>query len=110
MKIKVNGQDIKISKAVLFSHSEGIVEAEFEFDDTWEGWDKVAVFQLASNRPVAVELENDSCTVPAEALKTSGKLKIGIYGQKDGMVMPTKWLESIRVLAGVPIVPVAEET
>ena len=56
MKIKVNGQNLRMDGEVLYSHSVGIYEAEFEFDDLWDGFTKYAVFQLANDKPVSAEI------------------------------------------------------
>lgn len=109
MRVLVNGQDIKFYRNRLVAHSVGIAEVEFAFDSRWDGFEKTAVFQLDLNNPIAVELDNNKCTIPSEALKSSGKLKIGIYGKKDDMVMPTRWVARVRVTAGTPIIEVEDE-
>ena len=101
MKVKINGQDIRVNSAVLFSHSEKIYEAEFEFDEAWNDYVKFAVFQLANQKAVAVQILNNKATLPK--LRTSGDLRIGVYGTLGNKVMPTRWIEKVKVLQGTPI-------
>lgn len=110
MKIKVNGQTLKIGNEVLYSHSVGIYDAEFEFDGSWDGFTKYAVFQLSNDKPVSAAIEDNACTIPSEALKTSGILKIGVYGTKDSKIMPTRWLNCVKVVVGTPIIEVADDS
>lgn len=64
---------------------------EFNFDESWDGYSKTAIFE-AGPASVIVTLIEDSCTIPAECLKHgSVKLHIGIYGIKGEERKGTIW-------------------
>ena len=68
------------------------LEISFTFSSEWDGLTKIAVFEGAKTRDVA--LVSDHCVVPPEALAQSGSaLRIGVYGQNTAgdIVIPTVW-------------------
>ncbi|MBO4937375.1 MAG: hypothetical protein J6C98_00020, partial [Oscillospiraceae bacterium] len=69
----------------------GMVGAEVEvlFDSTWSGFSKTFVW---SHDEVVINDLNASGRIPAEVLaKCGGLLNFGVYGTKEGEVMPTVW-------------------
>lgn len=105
MKINVNGQNISIADRCsleLTSNAVNLYTAEFTFDSTWDGFEKVAVFQFGNRAPVEMYLANDKCDVPHEVLIGKGQLKIGVYGTKGDVTMPTIWGEIINIDPGTP--------
>ncbi len=62
----------------------------FSFDSTWDGFRKTVVFGFGNSDYARVELESDSCKIPAICLKDEGILKIAVYGvNDDGVVITT---------------------
>lgn len=62
----------------------------FNFNETWDGFMKTAVFGFGSSDYVRVELEEDECRIPAICLQTEGIVKIAVYGvNNDGVVITT---------------------
>lgn len=105
MKIKVNGQNINIADRCIMeltSNAVNLYTAEFTFDAAWDGFEKVAVFQFGNRKPVEMYLTDDKCDVPHEVLIGKGQLKIGVYGTKGDVTMPTIWGELINIDAGTP--------
>lgn len=100
MKLVVKKQDIAVVRPErLVSGSVNLVHCEFEFDESWEGFGKTAVF--ASFGGVwAVGLVNNSAAIPWEALEAGRRLRIGVYGVKDDIRMPTVYTEPLFVETG----------
>lgn len=75
----------------LQQNSEKEYEVEFDFDKSWDGYSKTAIFE-AGPASVIVVLTDDRCVVPAECLKHgSVKLKIGVYGVNGDKRKGTVW-------------------
>ena len=71
----------------------------FVFSDEWEGLEKTAYF-AAGNIWVDVQLNEDSCSLPAAVLTASGSLRLGVYGFRSGVAIPSTRTE-VLVLKGV---------
>lgn len=78
----------------------GIIGAQvrFEFDDTWDGLTKTAVFRGCVTKDVLIDSE--VVTIPAETVaRPLPELEIGVYGvNADGTIaIPTLWAKCGRV-------------
>lgn len=95
MNIEVNDQWARLVKDdTLQQNSKKSYEVMFTFDESWDGFSKTAIFE-AGPASIVVVLTDDRCTVPAECLKHgSVRLKIGVYGLKDGARRATIWCET----------------
>lgn len=92
------------------SSSVGIYECEFEFDSSWDGWDKTAIFK-GSGASIEVVISDDVARIPWEVLMKHGSLKIGVYGTLGEKIRPTIWSERIPVRLGIhPDSPSIEPT
>lgn len=100
MKLAVRKHDIHVVEPQrLVSGSVNLVRCQFSFDETWDGYGKTAVF--ASFGGVwAVPLVADEATIPWEALEAGRRLRIGVYGIKDDVRMPTVYTEPLFVETG----------
>jgi len=100
MKLAVRKHDINVVEPQrLVSGSVNLVRCQFSFDETWEGYGKTAVF--ASFGGVwAVPLVADEATIPWEALEAGRRLRIGVYGVKDDVRLPTVYTEPLFVETG----------
>ena len=98
MKFAVTGQRIELTEPVmLVAGTMNIYTAAFVFDSAWDGYAKTAVFRGGDVEREKL-LTDDDCTVPWEVL-TSGKyLRVGVYGTKDDIRLPTIWTERTQYI------------
>jgi hypothetical protein len=76
-------------------------EAEFVFDNTWDGFDKIAVFWRGNESYRVPLMESDTCKIPWEILRNKGVFYIGCIGTKaDGTTVTTRAPVSHVVAAG----------
>lgn len=92
--LKINVMDswaVMVKDDTLRQNSTKTYNVEFNFDKSWDGYSKTAIFE-AGPASVIVALTEDRCTIPAECLKHgSVKLQIGIYGVKGEERKGTIW-------------------
>lgn len=91
---------IKTTDAVI---SAGDVETDvcvFEFDETWDGYIKTAVFyQDKGNEQYSILDKNNTCVIPAEAMKKKGVMCVGVFGVK-GKTLLTSTVERVEIEEG----------
>lgn len=92
MKIKITDQWANLVKDdTLRQNSRKTYEVGFDFDGSWDGYSRTAIFE-AGPSSVIVALTEDRCAIPAECLKHgSVKLKVGVYGVKGEERKGTIW-------------------
>lgn len=105
MKLQVIGQMIAFTeRETLVSGTVNKYRAEFEFDDSWDGYTKTAVFRADSFGHITsreVLLAGDACQVPHECLIAGGLLRVGVYGISGDITTPTIYTqEPIGVARG----------
>ncbi len=84
-KMRMEKSALSVEKCVNFD------EAEFVFDATWDGFDKLAVFWRGDEVYQIPLTEPNVCMIPWELLATKGTIQIGCIGTKpDGTVVTTK--------------------
>lgn len=93
MKLQVIGQMIAFAeRETLVSGTVNKYRAEFEFDDSWDGYTKTAVFRADSFGHITsreVLLAGDACQVPHECLIAGALLRVGVYGISGDITTPT---------------------
>lgn len=92
-------------------NNQNTVKLHVEFDSTWDGYAKSAVFYTSKDPTVyEVVLSSDgNCVVPAEALIEEATLYIGVRGVKTATnEVKTSMLIKYRVLAGTPSMVVSD--
>lgn len=93
MKLQVIGQMIAFAeRETLVSGTVNKYRAEFEFDDSWDGYTKTAVFRADSFGRITsreVLLAGDACQVPHECLIAGALLRVGVYGISGDITTPT---------------------
>ena len=93
MKLQVIGQMIAFTeRETLVSGTVNKYRAEFEFDDSWDGYTKTAVFRADSFGHITsreVLLAGDACPVPHECLIAGALLRVGVYGISGDVTTPT---------------------
>ena len=105
MKLQVVGQMIAFTeRETLVSGTVNKYRAEFEFDDSWDGYTKTAVFRADSFGRITsreVLLAGDACQVPHECLIAGALLRVGVYGISGDITTPTIYTqEPIGVARG----------
>ena len=105
MKLQVIGQMIAFTeRETLVSGTVNKYRAEFEFDGSWDGYTKTAVFRADSFGRVTsreVLLAGDACQVPHECLIAGSLLRVGVYGISGDITTPTIYTqEPIGVARG----------
>lgn len=94
-KMRMEKSALSVEKCVNFD------EAEFLFDATWDGLDKLAVFWRGDEVYQIPLVESNICQIPWELLATKGTIQIGCIGTKpDGTVVTTKTPVTQTVAAG----------
>lgn len=100
--IFVDGVNARLrQKAELTAGMVG-AKVRFEFDASWDGLNKIAVFRCGQVQKDALNVQ-ELVVIPAEVLATAGKkLYIGVYGvSSDGaLAVPTRWADAGMVFAG----------
>ena len=110
MKIDVQGAYAVCAEPQLLTVGMVGAEAEFAFDETWDGLTKCAVFTDGMVTRDAV-LEKNRCTIPHEVLTIGGRmLCVGVYGANEAgdVVIPTVYAEAGMIRSGAD--PSGEES
>ena len=89
MKIKVVNQRIKIEPPETAEGTMEYLRAEFDFSEEWDGLTKTAFFRGANGNTYSQLLENDACTVPAEALAVPGRVGVSVSGTRGETIITT---------------------
>ena len=92
MKYEVNRSAVTlIEDETLVAGSVGVHEAEFVFDEAWDGYTaRTAVFKNG-DAEYEMQIVDGRCTVPWEVLRERGILQVGVYGASGEKVRPTLW-------------------
>ena len=98
MKIKVVNQRLKIEPPETAEGTREYLKAEFSFSEEWDGTVKTAFFRGADGNTCSQLLENDACTVPAEALAVHGRVGVSVSGVLGDTVITTD-IKSFTILA-----------
>lgn len=82
LEFEVKNQIIsRTDKSRVVADSQNYLYAHFTFTDDWDGKVKTAVFKCEEDKTAYnVILDNDSCLVPAEVLKSDKTLFISVFG------------------------------
>lgn len=103
MQIKITGQTGEIAvPETLVAGSANLYPVAFEFDESWNGFEKTAVFKtdiLTKDAP----LVDNGCTIPHEVLLPDTILFIGVYGINGTVRKPTVWVRVGVCLPGAKL-------
>ena len=89
MKIKVVNQRLYLEPPETAEGTREYLRAEFSFSEEWDGMTKTAFFRGVDGENHPKLLEDDTCTVPAEALAASGRVGVSVSGTLGDMVITT---------------------
>lgn len=87
------------------------VRLHIDFDSSWDGYAKSAVFFTSKNPTVYEKIlsSDGACLVPSEVLTESGRLFIGVKGINGGIEKHSTLL-NIKISFGTPLVLVSDPT
>ena len=89
MKIKVVNQRLYLKPPETAEGTREYLRAEFDFSEEWDGLTKTAFFRGANGNTYSQLLENDACTVPAEALAVPGRVGVSVSGTRGETIITT---------------------
>lgn len=98
MKIKVVNQRLYLEPPETAEGTREYLRAEFDFSEEWDGMTKTAFFRGADGENHPKLLEDDTCTVPAEALAAPGRVGVSVSGTLGDTVITTD-IKSFTILA-----------
>ena len=104
MQIEVRGQFAEIlEQDRLVAGTINEYTVFFSFDETWEEYSKIAVFQPQTGERREVVIEDNVCVIPWETLHPDSWLKIGVYGVHGDKRRPTIYTKSQLVRRGAEV-------
>lgn len=84
--MKITGEE------VFTAGAQKVFTVDFQFDKSWDGLEKIAVFKCGNIEKAQVLSNKFNCEVPWEALIAGKYLQLGVYGcNAQGVVVPTVW-------------------
>lgn len=89
MKIKVVNQRLYLEPPETAEGTREYLRAEFDFSEEWDGMTKTAFFRGADGENHPKLLEDDTCTVPTEALAAPGRVGVSVSGVLGDTVITT---------------------
>lgn len=88
------------NREVISSGDVNYDSCRFEFDESWEGYIKTAVFYQEKQKVYYAVLDNeDKCYIPAPAIVKATPLYIGVFGVR-GKAILTSTMDSIPIVEG----------
>lgn len=79
IKLKTIDENLEFtSSPPVYSGDVNTIATQFEFDEFWQDFIKTAVFYREIDKPYQVVLEDDTCYIPAEVMRTEGRIYIGV--------------------------------
>jgi len=104
LTLKVLEKEVQIVKDEMLVRGTVGATCKVSFDNCWAKYEKIVVFKSASIGSKGYEKfvidMNAEIDIPWEVLKTSGYLKIGVYGVDGADVSPTLWSDKIEIKDG----------
>ena len=80
IQLSVSINKVEITSIDTINQGEyGVNQCEFTFTQEFNNLTKRAVFTNVLGKSYLVEIENDTCEIPAEALALAGDIRIGVY-------------------------------
>lgn len=77
---KINDNKLSVEYDYLTSGNIGTVTCEFHFDESWDDFTKKVKFYQSPTNYKEVELEGNTCFLPANASAAVLPLFLGVYG------------------------------
>lgn len=101
IEIKLEKQLLTIqNREVISSGDVNYDSCRFEFDESWEGYTKTAVFYQEKQRVYYAILDNENkCYIPAPAIVKASPLYIGVFGVLGNKIL-TSSMDSLPIVEG----------
>lgn len=80
----------------------GYLEAEFDMDEAWDGFDTIKAIFVSNSAREEVELTDGVCDIPASVLTTRGWVFVNLVGETEESDVVTERLTTNQVPA-IPI-------
>ena len=111
MKLTAAGNSLKLTEpeARITSGSAGTVTAAFSFDESWADYEKTAVFRCGDTSREVLLPPSGVCAVPWETLLPGRRLRVGVYGSRDGLRLPTVYADAGYIEQGAEPSQTAKE-
>lgn len=88
------------NREVISSGDVNYDSCRFEFDESWEGYIKTAVFHQEKQKVYYAVLDNeDKCFIPAPAMVKASPLYISVFGVQGNKIL-TSSIDSIPIVEG----------
>lgn len=88
------------NREVISSGDVNYDSCRFEFDESWEGYIKTAVFYQEKQKVYYAVLDNENkCYIPAPAIVKASPLYIGVFGVLGNKIL-TSSMDSISIVEG----------
>ncbi|MCX4341316.1 MAG: hypothetical protein OSJ72_16940 [Lachnospiraceae bacterium] len=88
------------NREVIASGDVNYDSCRFEFDESWEGYIKTAVFYQEKQKVYYAVLDNENkCYIPAPAIVKASPLYIGVFGVRGNKIL-TSAMDSISIVEG----------
>lgn len=88
------------NREVISSGDVNYDACRFEFDESWDGYIKTAVFYQEKQKVYYAVLDNeDKCYIPAPAIVKASPLYIGVFGVMGNKIL-TSAMDSISIVEG----------
>ena len=84
-----------LQKGTITSGSVNVYDVKFQFDNGWDGMDRVAIFRVGKERVSVLLDDSNTCKLPWECLRENyigREVQAGVYGMiGETIVLPTIW-------------------
>ena len=93
----------KENKETVIKGSKNYFTCNVTFDDFWNDYEKTIVFKRTYGNQSFMILasgQSSRVVIPHEVLIESGNFKIGVFGVKDNITLPTLWSEEFTIVNG----------
>ena len=104
LKLHIDEKKIKILNLNEESYIRGTIGAkcQIELDGFWANYENTIVFKRDGYDPINVPIDgvSNEIEIPYTILAESGSFKIGLFGVKPNVVLPTLWSDEIKIQYG----------
>lgn len=84
MQVNVTANYIKITEPSIINKGEyNVSPVEFTFSEEYNNLEKRAIFTASNGKSFLVEITDDTCIIPEEALKLQGNVILGVYAYEN---------------------------
>lgn len=105
ISIQIHEREIQtINKEKVLKGSKNYFTCNISFDHFWKDFEKTVVFKRIEPGSIPfcsyIKELTEEIIIPHEILEKSGEFKIGVFGVKNNITLPTLWSEEFTILTG----------